>query len=102
MKISKLRNIIGGRRYFRFFSSNIFILHVSVLAIFLAVGVAAVLAVIIAPALVVSASAAIRDVSEKNGSIKEGECKGNTDKNGKDDERVNNNDFAPPGQNKDD
>jgi hypothetical protein len=71
-------------------------------AIFLAIGVAAVLAVIIAPALVVSASAAIRDVCEKNGSIKEGECKGNTDKNGKDDERVNNNDFAPPGQNKDD
>jgi hypothetical protein len=71
-------------------------------AMFLAIGVAAVLAVIIAPSLTVSASAAIRDVCEKNGQIKEGECNGNTAKNGKDDERVNNNDFAPPGQNRED
>jgi hypothetical protein len=68
----------------------------------LAVGVVAILAVVIAPALVESASAAIRDVCEKNDNIKEGECKGNTDQNGKDDQRVNNNDFPPPGQNKDD
>jgi hypothetical protein len=71
-------------------------------AMLLAVGVAAILTVVTAPLLVHSASAAIRDVCEKNDNIKEGECKGNTDQNGKDDQRVNNNDFAPPGQNKDD
>jgi hypothetical protein len=70
-------------------------------AILLVVGVAAALAVVIAPALVESASAAIRDVCEKNDNIREGECKGNTDRNGKDDQRVNNNDFPPPGQNRD-
>jgi hypothetical protein len=70
-------------------------------AILIAVGVAAILAVVITPTLVNSASAAIRDVCEKNGRISEGECKGNTDKNGKDDQRVNNNDFPPPGQNRD-
>jgi hypothetical protein len=70
-------------------------------AILLAVGVAAALAVVIAPALVESASAAIRDVCVKNDNIREGECKGNTDQNGKDDQRVNNNNFAPPGQNRD-
>jgi hypothetical protein len=67
----------------------------------LLVVVAGVLAVVISPALVESASAAIRDVCEKNGNIKEGECKGNTLQNGKDDQRVNNNNFPPPGQNRD-
>jgi hypothetical protein len=66
---------------------------------FLAIGFAAVLAVVIAPALVESASAAIRDVCEKNGKIREGECTGNTDSNGKDDVRVNPANKAPHGQN---
>lgn len=66
---------------------------------FLAIGFAAVLAVVIAPALVESASAAIRDVCEKNDRVSEGECTGNTDKNGKDDVAVNPANKAPPGQN---
>jgi hypothetical protein len=70
--------------------------------IFLAVGVAAILAVVIAPALVESATAAIRDACEKNDNIRDGECKGNTDQNGKDDVRLNPADKAPPGQNDDD
>lgn len=53
----------------------------------------------IAPALVESASAAIRDVCEKNDRVSEGECTGNTDKNGKDDVAVNPANKAPPGQN---
>jgi hypothetical protein len=68
-------------------------------SIFLAIGVAAVLAVVIAPAVVESASAAIRDACEKNGRISEGGCEGNTAKNGKDDVRVNPANKAPPGQN---
>jgi hypothetical protein len=70
-------------------------------AMLLAVCVAAVLTVVIVPALIESASAAIREVCEKNGNIQEGECKGNTDRNGKDDQNVNNNNFPPPGQNRD-
>lgn len=70
-------------------------------AIFLAIGVAAVLAVVISPVLIESASAAIREVCEKNGNIREGECNGNVEKNGKKDLNVNNNNFPPPGQNRD-
>jgi hypothetical protein len=70
--------------------------------IFLAIGVAAILAVVIAPALIESASAAIRDACEKNGRTSDGECKGNTEKNGKDDVRLNPADKAPPGQQDDD
>lgn len=69
--------------------------------IFLVIGFAAVLAVVIAPALVESASAAIRDACEKNGQTRDGSCKGNTDKNGKDDVRLNPANKKPPGQNKD-
>lgn len=68
-------------------------------SIFLAIGVAAVLAVVIAPAVVESASAAIRDACEKNGRTNDGGCTGNTDKNGKDDVRLNPADKKPPGQN---
>jgi hypothetical protein len=68
-------------------------------SIFLAIYVAAVLAVLIAPAVVESASAAIRNACEKNGRISEGDCEGNTAKNGKDDVRLNPADKAPPGQN---
>ena len=59
---------------------------------------AAALAVVLAPSLVTPASAAIRDACEKNGRISEGGCNGNTDKNGKDDVRLNPADKQPPGQ----
>lgn len=68
-------------------------------SIFLAIGLAAVLAVVVAPAVVDSASAAIRDACQKNGRTSDGGCTGNTDKNGKDDVRLNPADKAPPGQN---
>jgi hypothetical protein len=67
-------------------------------AIFLAIGIVAVMAVAIVPALTGTASAAIRDACEKNDNIRDGECNGNTDKNGKDDVRLNPADKAPPGQ----
>jgi hypothetical protein len=60
---------------------------------------AAALAVVLAPSLVAPASAAIRDVCEKNGRISEGSCEGNTAKNGKDDIAVNPANKAPLGQN---
>ena len=68
-------------------------------AIFLAIGIAAVLAIVVAPAMIESASAAIRDACEKNGRTSDGGCEGNTAKNGKDDVRLNPADKAPPGQN---
>ena len=68
-------------------------------AIFLAIGIAAVLAIVVAPAMIESASAAIRDACEKNGRVSDGDCEGNTEKNGKDDVRLNPADKAPPGQN---
>ena len=49
-------------------------------AIFLAIGIAAVLAIVVAPAMIESASAAIRDACEKNDRISEGDCEGNTAK----------------------
>ena len=49
--------------------------------------------------MIESASAAIRDACEKNGRISDGDCEGNTAKNGKDDVRLNPADKAPPGQN---
>jgi uncharacterized membrane protein len=67
-------------------------------AILLAIGIVAVMAAAIVPALTGTASAAIRDACEKNGNIRDGECNGNTDKNGKDDVRLNPADKAPPGQ----
>ena len=68
-------------------------------AIFLAIGIAAVLAIVVAPAMIESASAAIRDACEKNGRTSDGGCEGNTAKNGKDDVRLNPANKAPPGQN---
>jgi hypothetical protein len=68
-------------------------------AIFVVIGIAAVLAIVVAPAMIESASAAIRDACEKNGRISDGDCEGNTAKNGKDDVRLNPADKAPPGQN---
>jgi hypothetical protein len=68
-------------------------------AIYLAIGIVAVLAIVVAPAMIESASAAIRDACEKNGRISDGDCEGNTEKNGKDDVRLNPADKAPPGQN---
>jgi hypothetical protein len=35
--------------------------------------------------MIESASAAIRDACEKNGRVSDGDCEGNTEKNGKDD-----------------
>lgn len=49
--------------------------------------------------MIIPADAAIRDACEKNGKISEGGCEGNTDKNGKDDVRLNPANKAPPGQN---
>ena len=68
-------------------------------AIFLAIGIAAVLAIVVAPAMIESASAAIRDACEKNGRVSDGDCEGNTAKNGKEDVRLNPANKAPPGQN---
>jgi len=67
--------------------------------IFLAIGIAAVLAIVVAPALIELASAAIRDACIKNDRISEGDCEGNTAKNGKSDVRLDPADKAPPGQN---
>jgi hypothetical protein len=60
----------------------------------------AILAAAITPTLLTPASAAIRDACEKNDRISEGECKGNSPTNGKDDVRLNPADKAPAGQNK--
>jgi hypothetical protein len=68
-------------------------------AIFLAIGIAAVLAIVVAPAMIESASAAIRDACQKNGRTSDGDCEGNTAKNGKEDVRLNPANKAPPGQN---
>ena len=58
----------------------------------------AILAAAITPTFLTPASAAIRDACEKNGRISEGGCTGNTDRNGKDDVRLNPANKAPPGQ----
>ena len=62
--------------------------------------VAILVAAAITPTLMTPASAAIRDACEKNGRISEGECTGNTDRNKKDDVRLNPANKAPPGQNR--
>jgi hypothetical protein len=68
--------------------------------VFLTVGIAAILALVIAPALIFeTASAAIRDACTKNDRTTDGGCTGNTDQNGKTNVRLNPADQAPPGQN---
>ena len=52
----------------------------------------AILSVALAPMVTNDASAKIREGCEKNGDVKEGSCRGNTDKNGKDDVCINPND----------
>ena len=47
------------------------------------------LSVALAPLVTNQASAKISQGCEKNGNVKEGSCKGNTDKNGKDDVCIN-------------
>jgi hypothetical protein len=49
----------------------------------------ALLSVALAPLVTNQASARISEGCEKNGNVKEGSCKGNTDKNGKDDVCIN-------------
>jgi hypothetical protein len=49
----------------------------------------ALLSVALAPLVTNQASARISEGCEKNGDVKEGSCKGNTDKNGKDDVCIN-------------
>jgi hypothetical protein len=49
----------------------------------------ALLSAALAPMVTNEASARISEGCEKNGNVKEGSCKGNTDKNGKDDVCVN-------------
>jgi hypothetical protein len=59
----------------------------------------AILAAAITPTLMTSASAqGIRDGCVKNNRISEGDCEGNTEKNGKTDARLNPANKLPPGQ----
>ena len=62
--------------------------------------VAILVAAAITPTLMTPASAAIRDACQKNDRTSDGECTGNTDRNGKDDVRLNPANKAPAGQNK--
>jgi uncharacterized membrane protein len=66
---------------------------------FAIIATVAILAAAITPTLMTDASAAIRDACQKNGRTSDGECTGNTDRNGKNDVRLNPANKAPPGQN---